>query len=377
MPTAPPGGFQQGGWYDGKQYWNGSFSAPGQIHQQSDQVGAGQLVSKEVNLQSDVAQGNKPGDIEKYLTQQRQVQSTTPQPTQQPVATTSGGFSTAGSTGASGASSMAMPEQANINLPDMYKGLHESSGISAIEADLAQKEKEYTEAKGVINDNPWLSEATRVGRIAKIESLFAERTANLRSDVATKKADIETQMNLELKQMDINSQAVQLAWQQFNTLLDMGALNNASGEDIASWTRQTGISSQMIQSAIVEKNKKDVKTSIIQSENDNGEVTVSVINSETGAVINQQSLGAVGTKTKVTGGSSGSTSDYKTSFFSDVDDNMEVDNLFARLVQTYAKLMSLQEIYRLYKSSSAGQKYGDPFEDASQIQEIYNDARGK
>ena len=375
MPTAPPGGFQQGGWYDGKQYWNGTFSDPGKIHSESDQQGAGQAVSEEVNIQSDVAQGLSPGTIQDYLNQQNQnSQPTIPQP----VDPTSGSSSASGMSGASG---MAMPEQANINLPDMYKGLHESSGISAIEADLSQKEKEFTEAKGVINDNPWLSEATRVGRIAKIESLFAERTANLRSDVATKKADIETQMNLELKQMDLNSQQTQLAWQQFNTLLDMGALNNASGEDIANWTRQTGISSQMIQSAISEKNKKDVKTSIIQSENDAGEVTVSVINSETGAVINQQSLGAVGTKTKVTGGGGGgSDNQVESSFMADVESNMEVDNLFARLVQTYANPaygLSLNDIYELYRNSPAGQKYGIPFEDATQIQEIYNTARGK
>jgi len=47
-PQAPPGGFKQGGWYDGKQYWNGSFSSAGQIHPESSQVGAGKQVSDEV-----------------------------------------------------------------------------------------------------------------------------------------------------------------------------------------------------------------------------------------------------------------------------------------------------------------------------------------
>src|SRR3990167_653722 len=38
---APSGGFQTGGWYSGRQYWNGTLSDPGVIHPQSNQQGAG------------------------------------------------------------------------------------------------------------------------------------------------------------------------------------------------------------------------------------------------------------------------------------------------------------------------------------------------
>jgi ElaB/YqjD/DUF883 family membrane-anchored ribosome-binding protein len=51
-PTAPAGGFQQGGWYEGRQYWDGTFSEPGQINKLSNQQGAGQQVSKEVIAQT-------------------------------------------------------------------------------------------------------------------------------------------------------------------------------------------------------------------------------------------------------------------------------------------------------------------------------------
>lgn len=64
-PVAPPGGFQQGGWYEGRQYWNGTFSAPGQINSQSNQQGAGQNVSNEV-----IAQTN-PNNVA-YVNQQKQ-----------------------------------------------------------------------------------------------------------------------------------------------------------------------------------------------------------------------------------------------------------------------------------------------------------------
>ncbi|MFA5395212.1 MAG: hypothetical protein WC346_04260 [Methanogenium sp.] len=50
--SAPAGGFQKGGWYEGRQYWDGTLSDPGVIHPSSDQAGAGQAVSKETVQQT-------------------------------------------------------------------------------------------------------------------------------------------------------------------------------------------------------------------------------------------------------------------------------------------------------------------------------------
>jgi len=50
--SAPSGGFQTGGWYQGRQYWNGTLSDPGVIHPQSNQQGAGQAVSQETVQQT-------------------------------------------------------------------------------------------------------------------------------------------------------------------------------------------------------------------------------------------------------------------------------------------------------------------------------------
>lgn len=69
-PTPPPGGFQQGGWYEGRQYWNGTFSAPGQIHSESNQQGAGQMVSGEVLQQTSVAAGNAPNANANFIASQ-------------------------------------------------------------------------------------------------------------------------------------------------------------------------------------------------------------------------------------------------------------------------------------------------------------------
>jgi len=285
----PSGGFQTGGWYEGRQYWNGTLSEPGVIHPSSNQQGAGQAVSPEVNALSAAQQGVSPQQLESYLQQQRdksqgiQGQEIAPAP----GAGTPGAGTPTGYAGAM--PQISTPE--TINLPELYKSLIASSGIKELETKLSGMEKDYIEAKAEINDNPFLSEATRVGRIAKLESLFQERTANLRGDIATKKADIETQLNLESRQFDINSQVAKQALDQFNTLLSMGALDNASGEDIAGLTRATGLSSEMIYSAIQANKAKNVSTSTI-SYDDGTNQGFAIINDKTGEIISKQVIAA-------------------------------------------------------------------------------------
>lgn len=373
---------QTGGWYDGQQFWNGTLSSPGVINAASNQIGAGQAVSSEVNRQSDVAQGLAPGTIDAYLARQRQTA-----PTGQSMTPTTGGLSstTGVSTAGSGAG-IGMTAPQTIDLAGIYNNLYSSSGVSELQTQLSNAEKSYNEAVSKINDNPFLSEATRVGRIQKLTTDYTNSTANLRNDVATKQADIETQLNLQTKQFDINSQAAKDALTQFNNLLSMGALTNASGEDIANLTRSTGLSSSIIQNAIQSANKTKAETQVIQNEDDNGNVTVSVINKDTGEIISQNSLGQVGTKTKVSGGGSSSSSktdDVSSQFMNDAVSlqGRQTDQgwvgTFPQLVAKYAPYYSLEKIYSMYLSSEAGKQYGSPVESASEIKEVYDYYRGK
>jgi ribosome biogenesis protein Nip4 len=294
---------QQGGWYDGRQFWGGTLSNPGEINALSNQVGAGQQVSEEVNRQTSVAAGLAPDANQRFIEEQRRQQQQQQQqqqqaPQAQAPADGGQGFSQADLSGMAG-----ITAEPQINLPELYAQLNETSGVRELEDELSQKTEDYITAKGDVNDNPFLSEASRSGRVAKLDQLFQERTANLRNDIQTRKADVETQLNLQMQQFDINSQAVDRAWQQFNSLLDMGALDNANGGTIAEITRATGISSDMIRGAIQARNTPQVSPQVIKSEDDNGVVTVSVIDANTGNLISQTSLGAVGTVTKQAKGS--------------------------------------------------------------------------
>lgn len=298
---APAGGFQQGGWYSGRQYWGGTLSEPGVIHPQSYQQGAGQAVSEEVNRQSAAQQGVSYPQFADYLQQQKQTsQGVAPTASYTPAAP--GGFADASLNTPSGAG-LGMTTQPSVNLLELYASLTQSSGIQDKQLQLTQMEKEFAEAKGRINDNPFLSEATRVGRVAKLEQLYQDRTAPIRGEIAQAQADIETQLNLQSKQFDINSQVAKQNLDQFNTLLSLGALDNATGEDIAALTRQTGISSAMIQSAIASNKAKNIETQTI-SFDDGENQGFAIVNSQTGEIINRQIVSQ--SKATSSGGSSGS-----------------------------------------------------------------------
>jgi hypothetical protein len=236
------------------------------------------------------------------------------------------------------------------NLTETYKNLTTTSGISGLEDQYSQMSKDYVEAKGKINDNPFLSEATRVGRVAKIEQLYNERTAHIKNDIAMKKADIETQLNLTTKQFDMNSTAATMALNQFNTLLGLGALDNASGEDIANITRTTGISSNMIQGAINANKAKNVKTQVVTNTNDAGVVTISVINADTGEIIKQNSLGAVGNAQQgAKPSASDKTSYYTNNLKTDASSGMVLSDIF----RLYSGYLDPNTILYLYNANSS------------------------
>lgn len=344
----PTGGFQQGGWYSGRQYWGGQLSDPGAINPLSNQVGAGQDVSKEVVDQSDPLKGQAQGTDWDYIQRQKQQQA---QNGVAPTPQVGGGvFNQASSTGTGGGAGIGLPTQSEFNLPELYKSLTESSKIKESQDQLTEMEKGFVEAKGKINDNPYLSEATRVGRIAKIESLHAERSAGIRDQIAMEQADVETQLNLQTKQFDIDSQQSKDALDQLNFLLSSGALSNASGEDIATLTRTTGISGSMIQGAINQSKQADMDTQLITSTGDNGVVTSTLINKQTGEVISQSSLGAVGKATKSSGGDTKiDPQEVKTALIDDVRKGEGIASVY----RTYSGLgLDPNEMLYLYNSNS-------------------------
>lgn len=66
------------------------------------------------------------------------------------------------------------------------------SGTSDLEKQLADKQAALTKATKNINDNPWYSEATRVGKLAKLNNIAQLEISNINAQLAQKKQDEAT-----------------------------------------------------------------------------------------------------------------------------------------------------------------------------------------
>lgn len=340
---------QQGGWYDGQQLFNGTLSQAGVINSQSNQQGAGQAVSKEV-----VAQTN-PANVA-YLKQQNPNAAPANPVDTNGAAANVGGGTTPGA-GSGGGVGIAPP--ATINLPGIYQSLSDKAGISDLEKQLSDQQTSYNTAQSQINDNPFLSEASRVGRIQKLTTDYNNNTKATQDTLAMKNADIQTQLSLQTQQFNINSQAAQQGLQQFQTLLSSGALDNASGQDIANITTATGLSSDMIQSAVSAQKQKDVNTSVIQYD-DGTNQGFAVINTQTGAVINKQVIGP--SKPSTTGNST-TASTNKSEALAQLPQDAQSGWTLGTLMNFYQQYgLTPQQIYtaynavNYYKATSAQQK---------------------
>jgi len=330
---------QQGAWYDAQQYWGGTLSAPGQISSKSNQVGAGQQVSNEV-----VAQTN-PANVAYIQKQQQAYQAT---PAASPSAATPVDMSaTASPSVTPGGAGIGTTTSTPLDLTGLYKTLNENSGVSALEQKLADAATSYADAQSKINDNPFLSESNRVGRISKLSTDYQNAVKNDQDALAMKKADIETQINIATKQYDINSQAAKDSLDRFNSLLSSGALETASGTDIANIAVSTGLSTSAIQSAINANKAKNVKTEVV-SYDDGTNQGYAVINTQTGDIISNNVIGK--SKPKASS-ASGDTTDL-----SQKDQQGSVDSTVNSYVsdEGYQAKISPEDLYLLLIKSFPG-----------------------
>jgi hypothetical protein len=346
--TPPPGGFQTGGWYQSRQFWNGTLSDPGTIHPESNQPGAGGVVNPEVVKATNPQQGLAPGTNEEYIKSQWALnpKPATGTPTTPGAGTTGAG--TAGGGGMAGAGGITSPVAPTtaINLPDIYTRLFAESDISGKETRIRDLESKYLEAKGKISDNPFLSASMIDQRLQRLDRKYEQETKPLRDEIATKKADIETQLNLQAKQFDINSQASKDALNLFTTVLESGGFDTANGEDIASFTRATGLPSSVFYSAINARKAQaegeaniDIKTFTA----DSGEVTATVF--KDGELYSQTSLGRIGNAQ--TGGKATET-EVKQSIMNDLQQEASQGTTWDDLFQMGLGYVDPLEIYQIY-----------------------------
>lgn len=181
-----------------------------------------------------------------------------------------------------------------LDLQSIYDQAMGTDEITGLKSDIASKKEALTTALSNINDNPFYSEATRTGKIAKLNEQAQSEINDLVDQLTLAQSDAQTKYNIALQQYEINSQAYQTNLQTLNTLLSTGGLTNVSSTELAQLASATGLSSSMIQSMIDSAAKQEVEPYVVNSTDDYGNVTVSIIDLNTGNLITSNSLGQIG-----------------------------------------------------------------------------------
>jgi len=279
-----------------------------------------------------------------------------------------GGPSSGGSgTGTGSGADTSFLNAPQVNLPELSESLFAESGITELEAKLSAQTQSFNDAQSKINDNPFLSEASRVGRVQKLQLDFNANSQGTRDDIAMKKADIETKLNIQMKQFEIDSEQASLALEQVSALISAGAYNNASGEDIANITRATGISSSMVQAWIQSSQKEDVQTSVINW--DDGENQgFSIINTQTGEIIKTDTIA----QSEPSSSGGGTATERREVGLQQTQQNAIADikagSPLRDIINHYvvAGGLTVEEVYRLYNANSP---YGEAKEDIKDVKE--------
>lgn len=242
--------------------------------------------------------------------------------------------------------------EAAYNTPEI---LAANAAMDANNAKITERQKAAADAQAVINDNPFFSEATRVGKSQQLTQqsnadigVLQNETSLAQGKVDRLKADAAIKVNAAQGQYNINRQEYQDSLNNFNNLLSNGALDGASGTDIANLAQQTGIPTSMIESMVQTSRNKNNPSSLVQSTDNDGNLTLLQVDS-TGKVINTTVIAGAGKSVKATEDKNGD----KNSTSANASQAAKSGATLQQLVQNYgvAGGLSVEEIYRIYNES--------------------------
>jgi hypothetical protein len=210
-----------------------------------------------------------------------------------------------------GLGGFSQPNAPTVNLQQVYDNALNSGNVTGLQAqaDAVQKQIDdrrvaLTDATGKINDNPFYSEATRVGRVAKLNDVansdinnFTNQLGIATGKVSAAKADAQVKLGIAQNQYNIDDANYKSNVNQVNQLLTSGMLNNSSPQDVASIATTLGMPLSAVQSIIDTSKSKDSKPQLTTIDDGTNQMIVA-IDPNTGEVISKHVLGASTAKLK-------------------------------------------------------------------------------
>lgn len=193
-----------------------------------------------------------------------------------------------------------------VDLNAVYDQVMNTPEYQQLKKQYDEKQKAYNDSITGINDNPFYSEATRGGKIARLNDTSQRDLELLANQIAEKKADAQVRVNLASQQYNINNQAYTNALSKLDLLLKSNALEGMSTPELTNLAVQTGLTVGQLKSITEASKQANVKPQVITNTDDYGNVTITVVDANTGNIINNNSLGGVG---KTSG--SNTTNEYK------------------------------------------------------------------
>lgn len=294
-----------------------------------------------------------------------------------------------------------LPNAPTINIQEIYDKAFNSADIGAAKEQIKMKQDEITkrraalaQAESDINDNPFYSEATRVGRIAKLQDRAQADIGNFANEVAlaeqalgNARGEAESKVNIAMKQYDISRQEYQDKINQVNYLIESGALMGASSDDLVSIARATGVAPSFLQGVTEARRKASEPPPTLQTFDDGNQQYILAIDSG-GNIINRQAIGASSIKSTAAGkggGSGTSTAQAKadaqreSSFYKAIDDGIRslqtgtqwgtvwnrIKLLFPEVDASVIDTLLGTEwrepgAYQAYRQTTAGNQYNPP-----------------
>ncbi len=400
-PVAPPGGYQAGGWYEGRQYWNGQFGAPGQIINPNQQ-GAGQRVSNEV-----IAQTN-PKNVA-YVQQQEQKYYNSPQEVQSALNTTQNnifGGSIDVPSGVQSTSQIASDLKASgllptgsaptaPNLVQTYSDLANAKGVDAIQGSItdlkAQADALVAQTRTNVSAEQGKPVATNIieGRVSVQKTQAQDQLDFINRQLSRKQDELTSALGNIKMIMDFTQQDYSNASDSYNKQFDqaISTINLIHGiqqdqkTDAQRAQDNARANAQIFINSIKDGNlsiqnlppdqqanlnklevqaglpvgffqamKADPKANIISTSTDNG-VTQVLMRNPDGSI----SVQKYGTST-AGGGNSGTTASSKSAIISAISADAKSGKSISQIFSAYQGLgVTPNEIYTQYNATS---KYG-------------------